>query len=116
MFYVAPASAGPTYVNVKIPPQCGTWTYMPAKSRNCAVIGDGKKVKARKASFKCDGGGNGKETIVIYFLQCDTLKMSTNDWEFGARKPVHYITVVSVTDLQGWARRRGVVYVDIQDQ
>jgi hypothetical protein len=72
------ASAGPTYVNVEIPKECGTWKYNASRSHHCAGTGRGSLVKAgRNGSFKCVGGGNGRGNLMIEMSSCPTVVFNT---------------------------------------
>ena len=80
MFYVNSASAGPTYVNIKIPKECGKWKYDSSVSHHCAGTGKGKYVKAgTKGAFKCVGGGNGKGNLMIEMANCPTVIWGTHN-------------------------------------
>jgi hypothetical protein len=85
MLYVAPAIAGPTYVNITIPKKCGEWKYDSSVSHHCAGTGKGKYVKAgTKGAFKCVGGGNGKGNLMIEMANCPTVIWGTLNVERAA--------------------------------
>jgi hypothetical protein len=78
MFFVPSVSAGPTYVNIEIPEECGGWKYNASRSHHCAGTGRGSRVKAgRDGSFKCGGGGNGYGNIMVEMDNCPTIILST---------------------------------------
>ena len=69
MFYVASASAGPTYLNVEMPKECGTWKVSPG-AQHCSVRGPSSGKAGVDTSFKCVGGGNGKGGVGINTQHC----------------------------------------------
>jgi hypothetical protein len=75
MFYVASASAGPTYLNVEMPKECGTWKVSPG-AQHCSVRGPSSG-KGGKMYFKCVGGGNGKGGVGIDTKNCGRIIFST---------------------------------------
>jgi hypothetical protein len=69
MFYVASASAGPTYLNVEMPKECGTWKVSPG-AQHCSVRGPASGKAGVDTAFKCWGGGNGKGGVGIDTQHC----------------------------------------------
>jgi hypothetical protein len=69
MFYVSSASAGPTYLNVRVAPECGTWEVSPG-AQHCRVRGPSSGKSGGTAYFKCVGGGNGKGGVGIDTQSC----------------------------------------------
>jgi hypothetical protein len=113
MFYVAPASAGPTYVNIVIPTECGAWNYNAAGSHHCAGTGNGKRVKAgRNGSFKCVGGGNGRGNLVIEMSSCPTVVFDTFKKGSGWATS-HYVSTKSRTVVcrSGCPTKRGKISI-----
>jgi hypothetical protein len=55
MFYVSSASAGPTYLNVRVAPECGKWGVSPG-AQHCRVRGSSVGMPGGTAYFKCEGG------------------------------------------------------------
>jgi hypothetical protein len=75
MFYVAPASAGPLYLNVEVPKKCGAWKLGP-NAHYCSVRGPSSG-NGGKVDFKCVGGGNGKGTAVVDTKNCGVIAFGT---------------------------------------
>jgi hypothetical protein len=80
MFYVASASAGPTYINVDMPKECGTWKVLPATSHHCSVRGPASGKAGVDTAFKCWGGGNGKGGMALDAQHCGILYFSHEVW------------------------------------
>jgi hypothetical protein len=84
MFYVSSASAGPTYVNIKVPTECGTWEH---KGHQHCPFYNGGGVGGKTAAFRCVGGGNGKSTTTIKTQHCGQVTVATSFYKqsHGAR-------------------------------
>ena len=76
MFYVGSASAGPTYLNVKMPQECGFWKVAPG-AQHCIVRGPSNGKAGKDTAFKCVGGGNGKGGVGINTQHCGQIIFST---------------------------------------
>jgi hypothetical protein len=75
MFYVASASAGPTYLNVEMPKECGTWKVSPG-TQHCSVRGPASGKAGVDTAFKCWGGGNGKGGVGLDTQHCGRIRFS----------------------------------------
>jgi hypothetical protein len=103
MFYVNSASAGPTYVNIKIPKECGKWKYDSSVSHHCAGTGKGKYVKAgTKGAFKCVGGGNGKGNLTIVLANCPRVAWSTENNRDANQRVEHKFYLLEGNAGQAW--------------
>jgi hypothetical protein len=92
MFYVASASAGPTYINVDMPKECGTWKVLPSTSHYCSVRGPASGKAGVDTSFKCWGGGNGKGGMALEAQHCGILYFAHSKWE-RINSTSHTVTV-----------------------
>jgi hypothetical protein len=76
MFYVAPASAGPTYINIEVPKECGAWENA-GGAHHCWALNTNHGKAGKRASFKCSGkAGNGKGVFVITTGSCGMVVFS----------------------------------------
>jgi hypothetical protein len=78
MFYVASANAGPTYVNVEVPKECGTWKVL-TYPQHCMISGPSSGKAGKATIIKCVGGGNGKGGVGIETQRCGVIILSTAD-------------------------------------
>jgi hypothetical protein len=107
MLYVAPAIAGPTYVNITIPKKCGEWKYDSSVSHHCAGTGKGKYVKAgTKGAFKCVGGGNGKGNLTIVLANCPRATWSTENNRDANSRVEHKFYLLEGRASQTWSDQR----------
>jgi hypothetical protein len=83
MFYVSSASAGPTYLNVSVASECGTWEVSPG-AQHCRVRGPSSGKSSDTAYFKCVGGGNGKGGVGIDTQSCGRIIFSHHRRETGS--------------------------------
>jgi hypothetical protein len=93
MFYVASASAGPTYLNVKMPKECGTWELGP-NAHYCSVRGPSSGEAGVNTSFKCVGGGNGKGIAVLDTAHCGRIVFAHHRYERALAATSHNIRVI----------------------
>jgi hypothetical protein len=92
MFYVAPASGGPTYINVKMPKGCGAWK-LGANAHYCRVRGPSTGKAGKDTSFECRGGDNGAGTAVLKTEWCGRIVIGTQHGiVFGQER--HYADAV----------------------
>jgi hypothetical protein len=94
MFYVASASAGPTYLNVEMPKECGTWEVSPG-AQHCSVRGPASGKAGVDAAFKCRGGGNGKGGVGIDTQHCGRIIFSHHRFEYALGGTSHNIRVTT---------------------
>jgi hypothetical protein len=90
IFYVASASAANTYVNIKVPTECGTWKHI---AHNHCPFYNGGGVGGKTAAFRCVGGGNGKSTTTIKTQHCGQVTVLTKSYSY-INKTVHEARVV----------------------
>jgi hypothetical protein len=76
MFYVASASAGPTYISLYVPLKCGTWKF--AGHQHCPPNGKASGKAGSYAHMRCVGGNNGKSTATIR-SSCSQVTISTDN-------------------------------------
>jgi hypothetical protein len=74
MFYVASASAGPTYLNVEVPKACGFWKVV--RHKHCSVRG-GADGLGGQVRFKCVGRGNRMGTAEVQTKNCGHIAFIT---------------------------------------
>jgi hypothetical protein len=96
MFYVASASAGPTYVNIKIPKECGTWKKIITNSHNCAA-GPVVSGVGGTAKFICGDGGDGKGKLMIQTQgKCGSVRLAIKqEWDPQIEQYNHGVRLVS---------------------
>jgi hypothetical protein len=76
MFYVNSASAGPTYINIIIPKDCGKYSVMghqhcPRKRTETSTT------RADVLVFPCVGGGNGRSVTSVKTASCGRVTVTT---------------------------------------
>jgi hypothetical protein len=80
MFYVAPASAGPTYINIEMPKECGAWKNA-GNAHHCWALNTNHGKAGKRASFKCSGNaGNGKGVFAITTDSCGMIVFAHRSW------------------------------------
>jgi hypothetical protein len=79
MFYVNSASAGPTYLNIEIPKECGK-KHTLLTAHHCPLqraINAKNKNKNTTLVFKCVGGGNNRSVTSFVTPECGLVTVST---------------------------------------
>jgi hypothetical protein len=109
MFYVNSASAGPTWLNIEIPIQCGkphtllTAHHCPLKRAPNA--GDSKKNTT--LVFKCVGGGNNRAVTSFKTPKCGRVTVTTFKRHDLFRGWIHYAEVTTKNAACKWCGRSG---------
>jgi hypothetical protein len=109
MFYVASASAGPTYLNMEIPKECGkAHTLLTAHHCPLDRAEDvGNKDRNTTLVFKCVGGGNGRAVTSFKTPKCGRVTVTTFRRMGLFYHWVHYAEVTTTNAACKWCGGRG---------
>jgi hypothetical protein len=100
MFYVSSASAGPTYINIKMSKECGAWENA-GNAHHCWALNTNKGKAGKRASFKCSRGADG-----VFAIKSENCPMAVISHTSHAKgRDVHV--------KKGWCkgRERGCRYI-----
>jgi hypothetical protein len=79
MFYVSSASAGPTYINIKMSKECGAWENA-GNAHHCWALNTNKGKAGKRASFKCSRGADGVFAIKSENCPMAVISIHNSPW------------------------------------
>jgi hypothetical protein len=109
MFYVNSASAGPTYLNIEIPKECGK-KHTLLTAHHCPLqraIKAKDKNKNTTLVFKCVGGGNNRAVTSFKTPKCGRVTVTTFRKHLFTTGWNHYADVTTKNAACRWCGSRG---------